>query len=96
MGLSMRLQNQLHENVHSFADDSQGTVMRLADARDYSSMLGSISPHGDTIFNSYQLQKLILELAEAFEVSPQPVLKELAAASEQAIRLRGYILFMGD
>jgi hypothetical protein len=96
MGIAVYVENLLHERIGEIFDDPQGTIARLCDEAPPRSVRGAVSPHGDTMFNVYQLRLLKEELAELPEGPASELVAALAQAAERAIRARGYLYFVGD
>lgn len=98
MPIRVIIQDRNHGEVASYADDLEGTFSGLRAVAPPGSLLKSIDPYGDTLFNLYQLEFLIAEI-DAMPVrsaSEQSIWNELRNAAHLAIRNRGYLSFIGD
>jgi hypothetical protein len=63
--------------------------------------LGFVVPFGDTMFNSFQLRDFVADLDAALDarrLSPEQsrTLAEIRAAADEAMRMNGYLLIVGD
>lgn len=96
MGIAYYVENQMHERTEQLLDDAQETLMNLCETAPEGTIRTSISKHGDTMLNVYQLRRLIDELAEIQDDQYKEVAAKLSEAAERAIRLRGYLYFVGD
>ncbi|MCP2316519.1 hypothetical protein APR12_001856 [Nocardia amikacinitolerans] len=78
--------------------DVDETLFRLCAAQPETSLLRGIYPYGDTMFNRYQLG-LILDQIEGIEVrtdAERQAVDLLRRAASIALRVNGYLLFIGD
>jgi len=102
MALTFYVENQLHERLHEFADDSENSFLNLCRrmARDGSKVVDIIDLYTDTMFNFIQLDRLTKELGELPQDSlTQPERRIVAAVMEAAAQAReisGYLFILGD
>ncbi|MCP2290972.1 hypothetical protein [Nocardia amikacinitolerans] len=98
MALDIVVQDINHAEEHRFGDDADETLFRLCAAQPEASLLRGICPYGDTMFNRYQLG-LILDQIEGIEVrtdAERQAVDLLRRAASIALRVNGYLLFIGD
>jgi hypothetical protein len=100
MAITVWVQNINHERVRSFSDDA-GVLGNLAEqAKAKRSAMGAIYRHGDAMLNAPQLRWLVEEIDEFEAVrltaAERHMCEALREAASEAIRLRGYLYFMGD
>ena len=96
MGMAVYTENQIHERIDQLLDDKDETLMHACESGPPGSVRRSISRHGDTMLNIYQLRLLIEELqALPRDLSSRTVMR-LEEAAQTAIRRRGYLYFVGD
>ncbi|MFC4377250.1 hypothetical protein ACFO5K_24525 [Nocardia halotolerans] len=98
MGISIVVQNQIHDQVDIYYERVAPTLSKMALAAPSGTMLGEIHAYADTMFNSFQLNLFLVELAT---MTPQDehekeVVDTLQRAAEDAIRHNGYLWFSGD
>ncbi|MCP2163560.1 hypothetical protein [Goodfellowiella coeruleoviolacea] len=96
MGLSVFVQNQIHDEVHQLHDDLDESFMRLCEAGPRASVRRGIVRHGDTVLNPFQLTILIEEITALPPDAVNGTITRILDAAEHAIRLRGYLFFSGD
>jgi hypothetical protein len=92
----MYVENQLHERVEQLFDDLQETFMKSCENAPRGSIRRGIDRHGDTMLNCYQLHLLIDELEHLSADSTSEAVRRISEAAGRAIRLRGYLYFVGD
>ena len=102
MGLSFRVESVAHNSVHVLTGDKSGAFMRICkESIGKTQMLGYVIPFGDTMFNSFQLTQFIVELDEAvsqrtFSDDDLEILKKILGAAEEARKINGYLVVLGD
>jgi hypothetical protein len=97
MGISVHLENQVHER--SAMDQRVWEALtRLLEVAPPDGLLVGVHPWGDTMFNSVQLNRLISELDAIVRANPPLAddAESLRMAANSAIRQRGYLWFSGD
>jgi hypothetical protein len=102
MPLSFRIESVAHSKIRQFTDDSAESFAaicrrHLGDTH----MLASVIPYGDTMFNEFQLRRLLPELEsvlDADELSTAEVaaIERVRDAAKEAVRARGYLYVMGE
>jgi hypothetical protein len=90
------VENQIHERVEQIVDDVQEALMRLCETAPLGSARRVIMQHGDSMMNVYQLRLLISEIEDLTEELRLPIVIRLRDAADHAIKLRGYLYFVGD
>lgn len=96
MGIAIYVENLIHQRTEQVKEDPPESIMRLCEAAPMQSVLGSIARYGDTMLNVIQMRRLIEELSEVKDPEYQAPAAKLSEAAERAIRLRGYLYFVGD
>lgn len=96
MGIALYIENQIHQRTEQILDDPQETIMSLCESSPKGSVLYSISRYGHTMLNIIQMRQLIDELANVKDDKYREAATKLSEAAERAIRLRGYLYFVGD
>ncbi|MFF8828646.1 hypothetical protein [Streptomyces sp. NPDC015131] len=96
MGLSMRRLNRAQDVVEEFDDDAQDAFLALCVGAPDISLRRGISPYDLTMFNTPQLERLVVELEELPEEEKPPVVHRVIEEAHEAIRRSGYLLFIGD
>ncbi|UGT62249.1 hypothetical protein [Nocardia asteroides] len=98
MALTIVVQNIVHSEIGRYSDDPAGTLQRLCSARPETSLLRRVDPHADTMFNAYQLDRIIAEIDALTAESAQHAKEwtRLRDAAMTAIRNQGYLWFSGD
>jgi hypothetical protein len=97
MSLDVYLENQLHERTH--AGPSIGIRLeRVLEVVDSESLLWGIHLHGDTMFNSPQLARVMDELDSVATKNHglREDVEELKALLAKTIKNRGYVWVSGD
>lgn len=92
------MQDINHAEEHRFGDGADETLFRLCAAQPETSLLRGIYAYGETMFNRYQLG-LILDQIEGIEVrtdAERQAVDLLRRAASIALRVNGYLLFIGD
>lgn len=96
MGISVRIENQNHEEVERVFDDAEGSFAKICQFAPESSVRRGILPWLDTMLNAYQLGVLVRELESLPGDQATAAISRVIDAAERAIRLRGYLYFIGD
>ncbi|MFF9869613.1 hypothetical protein ACF1G0_30160 [Streptomyces sp. NPDC013953] len=96
MGLGMRRLNRAQDVVEQFDDDAEDTFLALCGRAPDTSLRRGISPYDLTMFNTPQLERLVIELEELPEDVKSPVVRRVIEEAREAIRRSGYLLFIGD
>ncbi len=98
VGISIAVQNQIHELVRSFHGPVATTLAEMALEAPTGTMLGEIHAYADTMFNSYQLTLLLDELSSTVTRNEREdeVVHVLREAARDAIDRHGYLWFSGD
>ena len=97
MPLGMEVRNQVHETIRMVGDDKFNPDELIKEVpRD--SLLWGVDPYADTIFNCRQLKIIIQEMPRLRQDIPghKETLQIIEMVAEEAIRARGYIVFIGD
>jgi D-alanyl-lipoteichoic acid acyltransferase DltB (MBOAT superfamily) len=99
VAVSLVVQNQNHvvlRRVTAEMKDLGGFAMKLPG--DEGLLLRGIHPYGDTYFNMVQLKFLVDEIDRLAARYPDraAMLNVIAAAAQEAIAARGYLMFIGD
>lgn len=94
--MSVRIENQVHEQISVVHDDLDESFMRFCESGDRTSVRRGIGRHGHTMLNSFQLKILLEEFDTLPHSAKLPVLREVAEGAYLAIRCRGYLWFSGD
>lgn len=95
MGLGMRRLNRAQDVVEEFGDDVEDSFLALCARAPENSLRRGISPYDLTMFNTPQLERLVVELEELREEETS-VVRRVIEQAHQAIRRSGYLLFIGD
>ncbi len=98
MGISIIVQNQVHERMEIYHGQVAATLSKMAIEAPTGTMLGEIHAYADTMFNSYQLTLFLDELSKTITRNEQEeeVINTLRDAAENAINHNGYLWFSGD
>ncbi|KAA8887982.1 hypothetical protein F3087_12930 [Nocardia colli] len=98
MGVSVFIQNQIHEKIAEVAGYASNTLDDVISQAPAGSLTRGINRHADTMFNTTQLNLFIDEIASFVpgNDSERELFKVLRDAAESAIRQRGYLWFSGD
>ncbi|WP_406281211.1 hypothetical protein OH799_16435 [Nocardia sp. NBC_00881] len=98
MGISVFIQNQIHEQVAEVAGYASQTLDEVISQASIGSLTRGINKHADTMFNTTQLNSFIDEIASLTPEndSERELFTVLRDAAESAIRQRGYLWFSGD
>ncbi|SDN62393.1 hypothetical protein [Streptomyces wuyuanensis] len=96
MGLGMRRLNRAQDVVAEFGDDAEDSFLALCARAPEDSLRRGISPYDLTMFNTPQLERLVVELEELREDEKDAVVRRVIEESHEAIRRSGYLLFIGD
>ncbi|MFF5965944.1 hypothetical protein ACFY64_19850 [Streptomyces collinus] len=96
MGLGMRRLNRAQDVVEELGDDVEDSFLTLCGRAPDSSLRRGISPYDLTMFNTPQLERLVVELEELREEEKTPVVRRVIEQAHHAIRRSGYLLFIGD
>ncbi|WP_040782111.1 hypothetical protein [Nocardia pneumoniae] len=98
MAIDIVLQAQDHSPIASADPDPTGILGDLCAEAPQGTLLQSIHPHADTMFNAYQLKTLVTEIDTmlARSESHRPVWEGLRSLAIEAIQCRGYLWFSGD
>ncbi|MGQ4617312.1 hypothetical protein [Nocardia sp. R7R-8] len=98
MSVTIIVQGLSHSEISRYSDDPEGTLLEMCGKAAEGSMLGGIIPHGDTMFNSYQLRFLVDEIdaMPARNDAEKEMWGRLRDAAQTAIRRSGYLWFNGD
>ncbi|MET7770149.1 hypothetical protein [Nocardia sp. NPDC005366] len=98
MAISIIVQDQIHEKHSTTAGLPAVTLADIVLDAPVGSIMRGIHKYADTMFNSYQLKFFLEELTE-FEPknsAESELISVLRSASEEAIRIHGYLWFSGD
>lgn len=98
MGVSVFIQNQIHEKIAEVAGYASNTLDDVIAQAPTGSLTRGINRHADTMFNTTQLNFFIDEIASFVpgNDSERELFTVLRDAAESAIRQRGYLWFSGD
>lgn len=98
MGISIYIQDVNHKIVQCADGPLSSLLSDLISDASRGSLLDGIDPHYLTMFNSYQLEFFLMELAAVTPKNDQQkeMINNLQFASSSAIRQRGYLWFIGD
>ncbi|WP_033320625.1 hypothetical protein [Streptomyces yerevanensis] len=96
MGLGMRRLNRAQDVVEEFGDDVEDSFLALCARAPGNSLRRGISPYDLTMFNTPQLERLVVELEELREEEKTSVVRRVIEQAHQAILRSGYLLFIGD
>ena len=98
MGISVYIQNQVHEKLNMVDEISSRGLVDLIEKMPKGALLEGIHYYADTMFNSYQLEFFLSELSAITPENEQEasVIAALRSAAEVAIRRNGYLWFSGD
>ncbi|CAL9630295.1 hypothetical protein SUDANB99_06012 (plasmid) [Streptomyces sp. enrichment culture] len=96
MGLGIRKLNRVQDVVEEFGDDVEGSFLAMCARAPRDSLRHGVSPYDLTIFNTPQLERLVVELEELPEEEKTPVVRRVIEEAHQAVRRSGYLLFIGD
>ncbi|MFD4458203.1 hypothetical protein [Nocardia sp. NPDC058480] len=98
MGISIIVQNQMHDRVEIYFERVAPKLSEMALAAPSGTMLGEIHAYADTMFNTFQLNLFLDELLDmsSEDELEQEVFDTLRMAAEKAIRCNGYLWFSGD
>jgi hypothetical protein len=97
MGISVYLENQVHERSYAGTDVTRKFTHIVAEA-DSGGLLSGIDPHGDTMFNLVELNRVEEELEGILHRCPElkADIADLRAFFEEVRRKRGYVWISGD
>ncbi|MFD4434149.1 hypothetical protein [Nocardia sp. NPDC058497] len=98
MGISVVVQNQVHDRVQIYHGQVATTLSEMAMYALPGTMIGEIHAYADTMFNSYQLTLFLDELSNTTTRNEREdeVVNVLREAAEDAINRNGYLWFSGD
>lgn len=96
MGLAMRRPNRAQDVVEEFGDDVEDSFLALCVRAPGSSLRRGISPYDLTMFNTPQLERLVVELERLRGEEKTPAVRCVIEEAHEAIRCSGYLLFIGD
>ncbi|QBS40798.1 hypothetical protein [Nocardia sp. CS682] len=98
MGISVFIQNQIHERVAEVAGYASHTLDEVISQAPMGSLTRGINKHADTMFNTTQLNSFIDEISALTprNDNERELFTVLRDAAETAIRQRGYLWFSGD
>lgn len=96
MGLSIRVENQIHQEVRRLYDDVDESFIRACEAGPVGSTRRGIIRYLHTMLNPFQLGVLIDELEALPADMATDTVSDVVAAAREAIKLRGYLYFIGD
>ncbi|MEV8533731.1 hypothetical protein [Streptomyces sp. NPDC051211] len=88
--------NRAQDVVEEFGDDAEDSFLAMCVRAPENSLRRGISPYDLTMFNTPQLERLVVELEQLPEEEQTPVVRHIVEQSHQAIRRSGYLLFIGD
>ncbi|MDX2394129.1 hypothetical protein NJL88_29535 [Streptomyces sp. DK15] len=86
----------MQDVIEHFDDDVEGSFLGMCVRAPENSLRRGISAYDLTMFNTPQLERLVVELGELPEDEKTPVVKRVIEAADQTIRRAGYMLFIGD
>ncbi|MFG2755330.1 hypothetical protein [Streptomyces wuyuanensis] len=92
----MRRLNRVQDVVEEFGDDAEDSFLAMCARAPESSLRRGISPYDLTMFNTPQLERLVVELEQLREEEKVSVVRRVIEESHEAIRRSGYLLFIGD
>jgi hypothetical protein len=95
MGLAIYAQAVGHQRLRMVADDRDASFVRLCLSAPLGSIRRGVMPHGDTMFNSWQTERLIEEL-EALPAGRPAVIDEILEVAWLALKKAGYVYIIGD
>ncbi|GLF94988.1 hypothetical protein [Streptomyces yaizuensis] len=96
MGLGIRKLNRGREVVETLCDDAEDSFRAMCRRAPEHSLRYGITPYDHTMFNTPQLVRLVAELEELPDEEKTPVVRQVIDQAHQAIRLSGYLYFIGD
>ncbi|MFD0376945.1 hypothetical protein [Streptomyces sp. NPDC127112] len=96
MGLGIYARDARREKICFASDDPQDSFYQLCAAAPWESLRRGVMKHGETVFNSVQLRRLIEELEALPPGESTPVVRDVVEAARLAIRRSGYLQFIGD
>jgi hypothetical protein len=98
MPLSIRVESQIHGELYRIFDNEDHAYRNMFENTPRGTLLRGVDPHGDTMFNPYQLEIVLEEISTLRAQYPQHQdrLQELAEGARAAIRKSGYLYFVGD
>ncbi|MEU6705440.1 hypothetical protein [Streptomyces wuyuanensis] len=92
----MRRLNRVQDVVEEFGDDAEDSFLAMCARAPENSLRRGVSPYDLTMFNTPQLERLVVELEELREEEKVTVVRRVIEESHEAIRRSGYLLFIGD
>ncbi|MFF8434842.1 hypothetical protein [Streptomyces bacillaris] len=96
MSLGIRVLNRALDVVTSFGDDAGDSFRDLCARAPENSLRRGITPYDHTMFNTPQLERLVVELESVPEAEKTPVVVRVIEEAHGAIRRSGYLYFVGD
>jgi hypothetical protein len=96
VGISIRVENQIHQEVDRIYDDVEDSFAKICLSAPECSVRRGITPVLDTMLNPYQLGILVKELESLPDNRTTEVVARVTDAAQRAIRLQGYLYFLGD
>ncbi|MGF6887176.1 hypothetical protein ABIA39_004310 [Nocardia sp. GAS34] len=98
MAIDIIIQNQVHGKVEVISGAPAVTLSDIVLQAPVGSMLRGIHQYADSMFNSYQLQFFLEELAglQPKDSREEELFSVLRRAADVAIRNHGYLWFSGD
>ncbi|MFI5499860.1 hypothetical protein ACIA5E_12425 [Nocardia asteroides] len=98
MGISIAVQDQIHNRVRIYDGPVADTLSEMALSAPSGTMIGEIHAYADTMFNSYQLTLFLNELPRTptSNEREEELVAVLVEAAEDAISRHGYLWFSGD
>jgi hypothetical protein len=100
--IKIHVEDQNHSRIRTLPDDDRESLRWFSDlGAVFGGGLRAIDPHGDGTLNMHQLSALTPQLtlllrAKWLSVEQRAMCEQLIVLAEEAIRLRGYLLFDGD
>jgi hypothetical protein len=96
MGLGIYAMDRFHNRLDHIVDDTDDSFRKMCEAAPWKSLRRGVMRFGETYFNRVQLMRLKEELDSLPAEDRSPVVEEVAAFAQLAIRHNGFLYFQGD
>lgn len=96
MGLGIRVNGLGGEPLGFFTDDLEESFRKMCDRAPDNSLRRGVMQYGDTMFNSFQLYRLIDELEALPANEMTPTIQRVLDSAYLARRKSGWIYITGD
>ncbi|WP_329614972.1 hypothetical protein OG244_19230 [Streptomyces brevispora] len=96
MSLGIYVRDVRRDQIEFIGDDAEESFGKMCRTAPETSLRRGVMQHGETMFNSYQLYRLVEELTALPPNEVTPKIQQVLQAAQLAIRKSGYLYFVGD